>query len=43
MSILSFDFLFFAAAAVLAYYLLPLKIRWLALLLASGVFVCLSG
>ena len=43
MSILSFDFLFFVAAVVLVYYLLPLKIRWYALLLASGVFACLSG
>ena len=43
MSILSFDFLVFTAAVVLIYYLLPLKVRWLALLAASGVFAWLSG
>ena len=43
MSILSLDFLAFAACVTLLYYILPLKIRWLALLAGSGVFVALSG
>ena len=43
MSILSLEFLAFAAAVILVYYLLPLRIRPLALLLASGVFAVLAG
>ena len=43
MSILSLEFLAFTAAVILLYYLLPLKIRPLALLLASSVFAALSG
>lgn len=43
MSILSLEFLGLAACVILVYYLLPLKIRWLALLAGSGVFIALSG
>ncbi|MGN1368195.1 MAG: MBOAT family O-acyltransferase [Aristaeellaceae bacterium] len=43
MSILSLEFLLFAACVVLLYYLLPLKGRWMVLLAGSAVFVCLSG
>lgn len=43
MSILSFEFILFAAAVLLVYYLLPLKGRWLALLAASVFFVLQSG
>lgn len=43
MSILSIEFLALVGAVLILYYALPLKIRWLALLLASGVFVALSG
>ena len=43
MSILSLDFLVFFAAVLIVYYIFPLKIRWVALLAASLVFVALSG
>ena len=43
MSILSFEFLLFAAGVVLVYYLMPLRVRWVVLLAASAVFVGLSG
>ena len=43
MSILSLEFFVFAAAAVLCYYLVPLKIRWLVLTAASGVFIAFAG
>lgn len=43
MSILSLEFLGLAAGMLVLYYLLPLKIRWWALLIASGVFAALSG
>lgn len=43
MSILSLEFLLFAACVVLLYYLLPLKIRWTVLLAGSAAFVGLSG
>ena len=43
MNIVSFEFLIFTAAALLVTYLLPLKIRWLGLLAASGVFVLSAG
>ena len=43
MSILSLEFLGLAACVILVYYLLPLNIRWIALLLGSAAFVCLSG
>ena len=43
MSILSLEFLLLAAGVVLVYYLLPLKIRWIALLCGSAAFAALSG
>lgn len=43
MSILSLDYLLLAAASFLTYYLLPLRLRWWALLAASLVFYTLSG
>ena len=43
MSILSLEFLIFAACTVLLYFLLPLRVRWAALLATSTVYVCLSG
>ena len=43
MSILSFEFLFFVLVVLIFYYVLPLRFRWMALLLFSGVFVALSG
>ncbi|MGN0972520.1 MAG: MBOAT family O-acyltransferase, partial [Aristaeellaceae bacterium] len=43
MSILSLEFLVFAACTVLLYFLLPLRVRWAVLLAASAVFVGLSG
>ena len=43
MSILSIEFLVFAAAVMILYYLLPLKIRWVVLLAGSACFVMLSG
>ena len=43
MSILSIEFLVLAAATLAVYYLLPLKIRWTALLAGSAAFVWLSG
>ena len=43
MSILSIEFLVLAAGTLILYYLLPLKIRWIALLLGSAAFVWFSG
>ena len=43
MSILSLEFLLLAAGVALVYYLLPLKIRWIALLCGSAAFAALSG
>ena len=43
MSILSIEFLVLAAGTLVVYYLLPLKIRWTALLLGSAAFVWFSG
>ena len=43
MSILSIEFLVLAAGTLLVYFLLPLKIRWIALLAGSAAFVWLSG
>ena len=43
MSILSLEFLALAACVTVLYYLLPLKIRWIALLAGSAVFLLLSG
>ncbi|MBR4361058.1 MAG: MBOAT family protein [Clostridia bacterium] len=43
MSILSLEFLALAAGVMLVYYLLPLNIRWIALLCGSAAFVALSG
>jgi len=42
-SILSIEFLLLAAGTLIVYYLLPLKIRWIALLAGSVAFVCFSG
>ena len=43
MSILSFEFLVFVAAALLVFYLLPQKARWVVLLAASVGFYLMSG
>lgn len=43
MSVISLEFFLLALCVVALYYLLPLKIRWTALLGGSVVFVCLSG
>ena len=43
MSILSIEFLVLAAGTLLVYYLLPLKVRWIALLAGSAAFVWFSG
>lgn len=43
MSIVSFEFLIFVAAALAVTWLLPLKCRWIGLLAASAVFVALGG
>ena len=43
MSILSVEFPVFVLLVLLVYYILPLRIRWAALLLAGGVFAALSG
>ena len=43
MSILSLDFLGLAGVVLILYYALPLKIRWLVLLAASGLFAALAG
>ena len=43
MSILSLEFLGLAAIVISVYYLLPLKIRWLALLCGSAAFIAFSG
>ena len=43
MSILSFEFLLLAAGVTIVYYLLPLSVRWIALLLGSAVFLLFSG
>ena len=43
MSILSFEFFLLAAGVTIVYYLLPLRIRWTALLLGSAAFLLLSG
>ena len=43
MSILSLEFLVLAAAVILVYYLLPLKIRWIALLCGSAAFIAFAG
>ena len=43
MSILSLEFFVFSLLVLLVYYLLPLKIRWTALLAGSAVFVALAG
>ncbi len=43
MSILSIEYLLLAAGVLILYYLLPLKIRWIALLAGSAAFVALSG
>ena len=43
MSILSIEFLVFVLLVLTVYYILPLRIRWVTLLIASGVFIALSG
>ncbi|MBR0219449.1 MAG: MBOAT family protein [Clostridia bacterium] len=43
MSILSLEFLVFAAGVVLLYYCLPLKIRWTVLLAGSAAYMALAG
>lgn len=43
MSILSFEFLFFVAAVLAVYYVLPLRQRWLALLAGSAFFIVSAG
>ncbi|MCQ2546183.1 MAG: MBOAT family protein [Clostridia bacterium] len=43
MSIVSIEFLIFIAAVLLAYYLVPGKIQWIVLLLASYCFYFLAG
>lgn len=43
MSILSLEFLVFAAMILFIYYVLPTGVRWLALLIGSVFFVTLSG
>ncbi|MBQ6384177.1 MAG: MBOAT family protein [Clostridia bacterium] len=43
MSILSLEFLAFAVGAVLLYYCLPLKIRWVVLLAGSAAYMALAG
>lgn len=43
MSILSLEFLLLTAGVLVLYYLLPLRVRYLALLVGSAVFVWLSG
>lgn len=43
MSILSLEFLIFAAILLFVYYVLPTGVRWLALLIGSALFVILSG
>ena len=43
MALTSFWFLIFAAAVVLAYYLTPVKYRWVTLLIASYAFYAISS
>ena len=43
MSILSLEFLLLATGIIIVYFLLPLKIRWIALLCGSAAFIALSG
>lgn len=43
MSILSLEFIAFTLATVIIYYIIPLKVRWLVLLVASGVFYAFAG
>ncbi len=43
MSILSLEYLLLAAGVVITYYLLPLKLRWIALLVGSTAFLVFSG
>ncbi len=43
MSMTSFPFILFAAATVVLYYLVPRRVRWVILLLASGVFYAAAG
>lgn len=43
MSFFSFEFVVLVIVSVLAYYWLPKKIRWIALLLASYAFYWLGG
>ncbi len=43
MSILSFEFLLLAAGTLIIYYVLPIGVRWLALLGGSAFFVIMAG
>ena len=43
MSILSIEFIGLTLATVIVYYIVPLKVRWWVLLLASAVFYALAG
>ena len=43
MSILSLEFIVLTLGTVILYYIVPLKIRWWVLLLASGVFYAMAG
>ena len=43
MSILSLEFIVLTLGTVILYYILPLKIRWIVLLVASGVFYAMAG
>lgn len=43
MSLLSFDFFVLVGAVLIAYYLLPLRHRWIALLAASALFYLCGG
>lgn len=43
MSLISVQFLFFTLAALILYYIIPARFRWIVLLVASLVFYCLAG
>lgn len=43
MSFVSLEFIIFVVVSLLAYYILPLKIRWLALLIMSYAFYFIGG
>ena len=43
MSFVSLEFIIFVIASLALYYLMPLKIRWIALLIMSYAFYMISG